>query len=58
VLCTDPYVRTDPDLYPLAAVLHRADLLVIAAPHPEYRGLRTDKPAADVWDMLGAGVRI
>jgi UDP-N-acetyl-D-mannosaminuronic acid dehydrogenase len=33
-------------------------MLVIAAPHPEYRGLVTDKPVADVWNILGAGVRI
>ena len=58
VLCTDPYVTSDPDLHALESVLARADLLVIAAPHPEYRMLRTDKPVADIWNVLGAGVRI
>jgi UDP-N-acetyl-D-mannosaminuronic acid dehydrogenase len=58
VLCTDPYVTTDPDLHPLDEVLESADMLVIAAPHPEYRGLVTDKPVADIWNILGAGVRI
>ncbi|MGH3393838.1 MAG: UDP binding domain-containing protein, partial [Streptosporangiaceae bacterium] len=57
VLCTDPYVTTDPDLHPLDEVLESADMLVIAAPHPEYRGLVTDKPVADIWNILGAGVR-
>jgi UDP-N-acetyl-D-mannosaminuronic acid dehydrogenase len=58
VLCTDPYVTVDPNLLPLAEVIARSDLLVVGAPHPEYRGLITDKPAADIWDVLGRGVRI
>ena len=58
VLCTDPYVTTDPGLLPFDEVLARSDLLVIAAPHPEYRGLVIDKPVADIWDALGQGVRI
>ncbi|MFO7244726.1 MAG: nucleotide sugar dehydrogenase [Actinomycetes bacterium] len=58
VLCTDPYVTedTDPSLLPLDAVLEKADILIIATPHPEYRGLQTDKPVADVWNLLGRGV--
>jgi len=58
VLCTDPYVRTDPGLRPLDEVLAQSDLLVIAAPHPDYRDLQTDKPVADIWNILGEGVRI
>ncbi len=58
VLCTDPYVTVDPDLLPLDEVLARSDLLVVGAPHPEYRGLRTEKPAADIWDVLGDGVKV
>ena len=58
VLCTDPYVTVDPGLLPLEEVLDRSDLLVVGAPHPEYRGLAVDKPAADIWDVLGNGVRI
>ncbi len=58
VLCTDPYVTVDPNLVSLDDVLTRADLLVVGAPHPEYRGLATDKPAADIWDVLGNGVRV
>jgi UDP-N-acetyl-D-mannosaminuronic acid dehydrogenase len=56
VLCTDPHVTTDPDLTPLAGVLAEADLLIIAAPHPEYAALETGKPVADVWNVLGKGV--
>jgi UDP-N-acetyl-D-mannosaminuronic acid dehydrogenase len=58
VLCTDPYVTVDPRLLPLDEVLTRSDLLVVGAPHPEYRGLVTDKPAADIWDILGNGVKV
>jgi UDP-N-acetyl-D-mannosaminuronic acid dehydrogenase len=58
VLCTDPHVTTDPDLLPLDEVIAAADLLVIATPHPEYRDLVTDKPVADIWNVLGKGVRI
>jgi UDP-N-acetyl-D-mannosaminuronic acid dehydrogenase len=56
VLCTDPYVTADPDLTPLSAVLAQADVMIIAAPHLEYAGLRTGKPVADIWNVLGKGV--
>jgi UDP-N-acetyl-D-mannosaminuronic acid dehydrogenase len=58
VLCTDPYVTVDSSLVPLDEVLAQADLLVIGAPHADYRDLVTDKPAADIWGVLGHGVRI
>ena len=58
VIGTDPYVteETDDTLLPLQDVLQKADLLIIATPHDEYRNLVTDKPVADVWNMQGAGV--
>jgi len=56
-LCTDPYV-VDDRFVPLDEVLQRADLLVIAAPHPEYRNLATDKPVADMWGVTGRGMRV
>jgi UDP-N-acetyl-D-mannosaminuronic acid dehydrogenase len=60
VLSTDPYVseETDDTLLPLDLVLEKADLLVIATPHPEYRDLGTDKPVVDVWNILGKGVLV
>ena len=58
VLCTDPYVKNDPRLVPLRQVLDESDVLVIATPHPEYRDLVTDKPVADMWNVLGGGVRV
>ncbi|MDX6392458.1 MAG: UDP-N-acetyl-D-mannosaminuronic acid dehydrogenase [Streptosporangiaceae bacterium] len=58
VVCTDPYVTTDPGLLPLEEVLAKADLLVIGAAHPDYRDLETAKPVADIWNVLGKGVLI
>jgi UDP-N-acetyl-D-mannosaminuronic acid dehydrogenase len=60
VLGTDPYVSEDTDdtLLPLEDVLKKADILIIATPHDEYKGLTTDKPVADVWNILGKGVVI
>jgi len=58
VLCTDPFVSTDPDLVPLADVLGQADLLIVGTPHAAYRGLEVVVPAADIWNVLGRGVRI
>jgi UDP-N-acetyl-D-mannosaminuronic acid dehydrogenase len=58
VLCADPYVTVDPRLLPQDEVIARSDLLIIATPHPQYRDLVTDKPIADIWNVLGAGVRV
>ena len=58
VLCTDPYVTSDPGLRPLDEVLAESDLLIIGAPHPEYADLVTDLPAADIWNSLAKGVRV
>ncbi|MDP8927607.1 MAG: nucleotide sugar dehydrogenase [Actinomycetota bacterium] len=58
VLTTDPYVTTDPELVPVEEVLRGADLLIVGAPHPEYRELDTDLPVADIWNLLGGGVRV
>jgi UDP-N-acetyl-D-mannosaminuronic acid dehydrogenase len=58
VLTTDPYVTTDPELRPLDEVLDKADLVIIATPHPEYRGLDISAPVADVWNLFEQGVRI
>jgi UDP-N-acetyl-D-mannosaminuronic acid dehydrogenase len=57
VLCTDPRV-VDDRLVPLETVLGRADLLVIAAPHPEYRSLTAAVPVIDMWGLTNQGVRV
>ncbi len=58
VLCTDPYVTVDDNLLPLDEVIARSGLLIIATPHPEYRDLAVNKPVADIWNVLGRGVRV
>ncbi|WP_203580582.1 nucleotide sugar dehydrogenase [Microbacterium hibisci] len=60
VIATDPHVpaSVDDTLLSLDEVLERSDILIIATPHKEYRELRTDKPVADVWNLLGNGVLI
>jgi len=58
VLCTDPYVRTDPELVSLETVLDQSDLLILGAPHQSYASLRTDKPIVDIWNHFGRGVMV
>ena len=58
VLTTDPYVTSDATLVPLDEVLEKADLVIVATPHPEYRGLSISQPVADVWGIYDEGVRI
>ncbi len=57
VYCTDPHVTADASLLPLEDVIAKSDLLIIAAPHPEYAGLATDKPIVDIWNIRGGGVQ-
>jgi UDP-N-acetyl-D-mannosaminuronic acid dehydrogenase len=53
VLCADPYVP-DPDLTPLAEVLERADLLIVATPHDEYKNLVCRQPVIDITNTIKA----
>jgi UDP-N-acetyl-D-mannosaminuronic acid dehydrogenase len=55
VLCTDPYVSSDPNLVPLEQVLEEAELLVIGAPHPLYRDLQISVPVVDLTNLRGEG---
>jgi UDP-N-acetyl-D-mannosaminuronic acid dehydrogenase len=59
VLCTDVYIE-DPSFHPLEEVLDRSDVLVVAAPHREYRGLRMPegKPVVDIWNIYGKGASL
>jgi len=58
VLCTDPYVKDDPDLSPLSQVLDESDLLVVGAPHRAYAQLDPPVPVVDIWNVLRRGVRV
>ena len=58
VLCTDPFVTTDPNLVSLDEVLAKSDVLVIGAPHSAYRSLKPKQAVVDVWNLLGNGVLV
>jgi UDP-N-acetyl-D-mannosaminuronic acid dehydrogenase len=57
VLSTDPYIKGDGSLLPLETVLKRSDVLVIATPHSDYRGLQSSKPVVDIWRIAGKSER-
>ncbi|HYI46049.1 MAG TPA: nucleotide sugar dehydrogenase [Actinomycetota bacterium] len=57
VLCSDPFVKDDPELVVLETVLAEADLLIIGAPHSEYAGLDPQQEVIDIWNLLGRGTR-
>lgn len=56
LLCTDPYVTSDPALVALDDVLAGSDLLVIGAPHSAYRDISVAVPVVDIWNLRGDGV--
>jgi UDP-N-acetyl-D-mannosaminuronic acid dehydrogenase len=58
VLCSDPYVRNDPDLSPLRDVLDAAEILIIGAPHRVYADLTPTVPVVDISNLYGNGVRV
>jgi UDP-N-acetyl-D-mannosaminuronic acid dehydrogenase len=56
VVTTDPYVQNDAALLPLDEVIRRSDVLVLCAPHAEYRRLDlAGKVLVDVWNVWGNG---
>lgn len=59
VLCTDPYV-CDPRFVTLDEAIERSDVLVLGAPHSDYRSLviPDDKPVIDVWNFFGKGAQL
>lgn len=57
VLCTDPFV-TDSNLVSLSEVVTRSDILILGAPHSQYKQGRIDfseKNIIDVWNFFGKG---
>ncbi len=50
VICTDPFVK-DPTLVSLDEAIARADIVILGAPHSEYRDLQIpkNKKIVDVW---------
>ncbi|MCW8131190.1 MAG: nucleotide sugar dehydrogenase [Planctomycetota bacterium] len=53
VLTTDPFVTGDPEIRPLDEVIARSDLLILCAPHKEYKNLDVKgKELLDMWDFV------
>ncbi len=59
VLTTDPHVKGDADLKPMAEVIAKSDLLFLCAPHSDYRKLDArGKPVVDIWNFFGKGALV
>lgn len=58
VLCTDPFVTDDPEILPLDQALAKADLVIIGAPHDDYRDIQFTQPVIDVWNVTQQGSSI
>jgi UDP-N-acetyl-D-mannosaminuronic acid dehydrogenase len=56
VLCSDVYIE-EPDFVTEAELIRRSDVIVLGAPHREYRDLviPDDKIVVDIWNMWGQG---
>jgi UDP-N-acetyl-D-mannosaminuronic acid dehydrogenase len=56
VLTTDPFVTTDPAIFPLEQVIDRSDILILCTPHSVYADADLKgKPVVDVWGFLKSG---
>lgn len=57
VLCTDPFVRED-DLATIDETVKNSDVLILGAPHSQYKEISIDfskKIVVDVWNFFGRG---
>ncbi len=60
VLCTDPFVKDD-NLVSLDEVIDNSDIIILGAPHSQYKEADIDftkKIIVDVWNFFGKGGRI
>jgi len=58
VLCADPYVK-DAAIIDEAVVLQESDIIIIAAPHKQYKELKIkNKKVVDIWNVLNNGGKI
>jgi UDP-N-acetyl-D-mannosaminuronic acid dehydrogenase len=57
VLCSDPFVK-DNKLVPVKTLIEKSDIIILGAPHSEYKKLKLDfksKTVVDVWNFFGLG---
>jgi UDP-N-acetyl-D-mannosaminuronic acid dehydrogenase len=57
VLICDSFTN-DPRNSDLRTVLDESDLLIIGAPHSQYKTIAINKPVIDIWGLRGDGVLI
>jgi UDP-N-acetyl-D-mannosaminuronic acid dehydrogenase len=57
VICADPYVE-DTRMVEVDYLLENVDLVIIGAPHSNFKELEFDKPVIDIWGLLDQGVKI
>ena len=57
VLCCDPFVKDD-RLVPTELLIEKSDIIILGAPHSEYKNLKLDfksKTIVDIWNLFGSG---
>ena len=57
VLCSDPFVKDD-RLVPADVLIEKSDIIILGAPHSEYKKLKLDfasKTIVDIWNFFGRG---
>jgi UDP-N-acetyl-D-mannosaminuronic acid dehydrogenase len=57
VLCSDPLVKDD-SLVPADILIKKSDIIILGAPHSEYKKLKLDfasKTIVDIWNFFGKG---
>ena len=55
VLCHDPYIK-DPRFVSLEEIKKRADIVVVATPHSDYKAINWNgKKVVDMWNFYGKG---
>jgi len=57
VFCSDPFVKDD-GLVPADILIKKSDIIILGAPHSEYKKLKLDfasKTIVDVWNFFGMG---
>lgn len=57
VLCSDPFVKDD-GFVPIDLLIEKSDIIILGAPHSEYKKLKFDfvsKKVVDIWNFFGRG---
>ena len=58
VITSDYMISDDSNLVSQIDLLEKSDIIIIGAPHDNYKKLLTDKPVIDIWNILNKGNQI